>query len=386
MHNVFVPKFNNNDDSYVLAQWLVEDGQQIVAQQEIASFETSKVVMDLWSEVDGVLQHIVAAGDSCAAGDVIAHVFGSEDERQTFLAGWSRAQASDSATCTITKVAQVMMTQHGISEAQVRALGKKIIKRSDIEQLLSQQPALLDTTIALSLRQVAIAETVSRSHAAIPRAFLAMKVYCDAALTLLSDLSAKEDGLIGMTELLVKIIASLHAQFPFCFGTLVDKHRFAPAAAAQIGITIDVGKGLFIPVVRDAAAQSLTEIADALMDYRIKAMRNTFTEADLSGGNFSISLNTEPDTVFVLPLILPDQTCMLSLSAVHEELFLTAEQTAATRSYVILGLAYDHRVINGYESVQFIKAIKAQIETPQIAADTPATPETSIRSAASAAQ
>jgi 2-oxoglutarate dehydrogenase E2 component (dihydrolipoamide succinyltransferase) len=257
-----------------------------------------------------------------------------------------------------------MMAQHGIGEAQVRALGKKIIKKSDIEELLSQQATIRDTTIELSWRQEAIAETVSRSHAEIPRAFLAMKVYCDDALKLLKALSAKEDCMIGPTELLVKIIAGLQPQFQFFFGVLVDKNHFAAANAAHVGVTIDVGKGLFVPVVRDAATRSLTQIADTLMEYRIKAVRNAFKEADLSGGNFSISLNTDPDTVFVLPVILPDQTCMLSLSAVHEELFLAAEQTVATRSYVILGLAYDHRVINGYEAVQFIKAIKAQIESP----------------------
>jgi 2-oxoglutarate dehydrogenase E2 component (dihydrolipoamide succinyltransferase) len=363
MYNVVVPKLNNNDDSYVLAQWFAEDGQRVAAQQDIASVETSKAAVDLYSEVDGVLQRVVAAGDRCAFGDVVAYVFGSEDERQTFLAGWSREKTPDNGMCTITKVAQEMMAQHGISEAHVRALGKKIIKKSDIEELLSRQAAVRDTTIELSRLQMAIAETVSRSHAAIPRAFLAMKVACDDALTSLSALSAEADCMVGLTELLVKIVAGLRPQFPFFFGTLVDKHRFAPAEAAHIGVTIDLGKGLFVPVVLDAAARSLTEIADTLMDYRIKAFRNTFKEEDLRGGNFSISLNTEPDTVFVLPVILPEQTCMLSLSAVHEELFLTAEQTVATRSYVTLGLAYDHRVINGYESVQFVKAIKAQIES-----------------------
>jgi 2-oxoglutarate dehydrogenase E2 component (dihydrolipoamide succinyltransferase) len=364
MHNVLVPKLNNNDDSYILAQWFVEDGQRVTAQQDIAAVETSKAAVDLYSEVDGVLQRVVAAGDHCAFGDVVAYVFGSEDERQTFLAGWSREKPSNNGTCTITKVAQEMMEQHGIGEAQVRALGKKIVKRSDIEELLSRQTAVRDTTIELSRRQAAIAETVSRSHAAIPRAFLAMKVHCDDALKLLMARSASEDCMIGLTELLVKVVAGLQPQFSFFFGTLLDKNRFAPAEAAHIGITIDVGKGLFVPVIRAAAARSLIEIADTLMEYRIKAVRNTFKEEDLSGGNFSISLNTDPDTILVLPVILPDQTCMLSLSAVQEELFLTAEQAVATRSYVILGLAYDHRAINGYEAAQFIKAIKAQVESP----------------------
>jgi 2-oxoglutarate dehydrogenase E2 component (dihydrolipoamide succinyltransferase) len=364
MHSLTVARSNNNDDTFVLVEWYAGDGQFVEVQQLVAAIETSKATIDIENEVAGLLHHIAGAGERYQFGKVIGYLFCDEAERQTFLSDARNQTAPEREAFTVTRVAREMMEQHGLTDADLRGLGKKLIKRSDIEELLSQQATPRQTTIELSQRQAAIAETVSRSHAAIPRAFLAMKVACDDALELLNAVSAKEDCMIGLTELLVKIIAGLQPQFPFCFGTLVDKNRFAPAEAAHIGVTIDVGKGLFVAVVRDAAARSLTELADALMEYRIKAVRNTFKEEDLSGGNFSISLNTEPDTVFVLPVILPNQTCMLSLSAVQEELFLAAEQAVATRSYVILGLAYDHRVINGYEAVQFVKAIKAQVESP----------------------
>ena len=81
MHRIVVPKLNNNDDSYILEHWFAEDGQRIEVQQDIVAIETSKAAVDLWSEFAGVLQRVLAVGDSCACGDVIAYVFDSEDER-----------------------------------------------------------------------------------------------------------------------------------------------------------------------------------------------------------------------------------------------------------------------------------------------------------------
>jgi 2-oxoglutarate dehydrogenase E2 component (dihydrolipoamide succinyltransferase) len=75
MHSIYVPKLNNNDEQYVLGQWLIEDSQPVTAQQEIASVETSKAAVELYSEVSGVFQHVVAAGDQCKYGDVVAYVF-----------------------------------------------------------------------------------------------------------------------------------------------------------------------------------------------------------------------------------------------------------------------------------------------------------------------
>jgi len=312
-----------------------------------------------------VFQHVVAAGDQCKCGDVVAYIFDSDEERQTFLNGWQREAAAHTTAVTITKSAQTLIDQHHITDAQVYALGKKLVKRSDIEALLNQQTEKHGNTIELPRRQLAIGDVVSRSHTTIPKAFLLMKVYCDDALTLLNSLSVQEDCMIGLTELLVKIVAALRPRFPFCFGTLADAQRFVVADESHIGVTLDVGKGLFIPVIRNVEAQSLSQIARQLMDFRIKAFRDSFNGEDLTGGSITISLNTDADTIFVLPVILPEQSCMLSLSAVQAELVLTSDQTLATRSFINVGLAYDHRVINGYDAVQFVKAIKAHVEAPE---------------------
>ena len=102
------------------------------------------------------------------------------------------------------------------------------------------------------------------------------------------------------------------------------------------------------------------------MRFRVSAMRERFSEDDLSGGHITISLNTAPDVVLVVPVILPGQTCMLSLGSIQEELFLDGDGTPVVRTYCHLGVAYDHRVINGYDAVQFVAEIKRDFETEEM--------------------
>ena len=168
-----------------------------------------------------------------------------------------------------------------------------------------------------------------------------------------------------MLEYLVKICAELRSQFPLFFGKLQDESTFLPASEANIGVTLDVGKGLFIPVIKNAESLTLTDITKKLVDYEYKAFCNEFNEEDLMEGNFSISLmNINHDIIMSIPVIVPFQTGMLSLPAVYEELVMHNGEITVQK-FINLGLAYDHRVINGRNATEFCEVLKTRIESPE---------------------
>lgn len=367
MYEIVLPKFNNNDESYTLLYWLLDAGKSVSKQEAIAVFETSKAAFDLESESEGILHPLPQAGDECKPGDVIGYLFATEAERQDFIQNsGAKTKETKDKSLTITKAAQELIEKYGIAEESIRKLGKSIIKRPDIEKLISEQNQGVVTGLEISRQQMAIARVVTQSHNQIPKAFLLMKVYCDAATQMLSDHGTKHDVIIGLPELLVKITATLLSDFPFFFGSLIDDNRFMPGEVANIGITLDLGKGLFIPVIKNVGDKSLSDVANTLIDFRLKAMRGQFTEEELNQGNISISINMDQDSLVTIPIILPSQTCMLSLGGIQEELYLDTEQNIKTRSYINLGLAYDHRVINGREAAQFLTKIKTKLEQPSI--------------------
>jgi 2-oxoglutarate dehydrogenase E2 component (dihydrolipoamide succinyltransferase) len=334
----------------------------------LAILETSKVVVELVAEDAGILEILRDAGSEYAFGTVVGYLFDDEVQRDAFMAEQQKTKPtvpSESATLIVTRKARELMEEHSLTDGDLVPLGKQVIKRADVEALLSQHVVPPVKELMLSRRQQLIAETVSRSHTTIPKAFLLMRVRCDDVLAALKQVVHRELIMIGLPELLVQVTAGLAGRFPFFFGELVDTRRFVPANEPNIGVTFDVGNGLFIPVIKEARTKSLKQIAEELLSFRVKAFRGVFTQEDLSGSHITITLNTDRDVVMALPMILPTQSCMISLGAPQTELYLDAGQQITTRSYVHIGLSYDHRVINGHDAVQFLKAIKSIFEAPE---------------------
>jgi 2-oxoglutarate dehydrogenase E2 component (dihydrolipoamide succinyltransferase) len=217
-----------------------------------------------------------------------------------------------------------------------------------------------------SRAQRAVATVVTRAHQTIPAAFSVIKVHAADGLTLRLAFAERDGITIGFPELLVKCVASLHAAFPLFFASVRADGSAALSAQADVGVTVDVGTGLYIPVVRDAARTPMPHVASTLMEFRVKALRGQFEETDLTGGNITISLHDDAGIVLAQPLILPPHACMLTLGATQDELCLADSGEVRTRAYFNLGLAYDHRVINGRDAALFLTGIKRTFESPSL--------------------
>ena len=367
MNPITIPTINNNDTQATLVEWRKADGSTVQAQETLAVLETSKATFDLPCETAGLLHIQATPGQPYDFGATIGYVFKDAAEREQFLVKKTASLPISSATdLVVTQSARQLINAHGITDAQLRALGKKIIKAQDLAALVAPSASTPLEFLKPSQQQTAIARLVSRSHASVPKSFILKKFVCDGALNQLAEFSKKEGVMVGLADLLVKLVSGLPGEFPFFFGELRDDLQFVPAKVAHIGVTFDLGTGLFIPVLQSPAELSLKEIAQRMMTLRMKALRNKFTSDDLTGANIAISLNADKDTIFVSPIIQVPQTCMLSVGAVQTELGLSAENQLQTRRYFNLGLAFDHRVINGFQANAFLNAIKIQLDSPAL--------------------
>ncbi|GAA2642804.1 2-oxo acid dehydrogenase subunit E2 [Streptomyces vastus] len=371
MIDIEVPKFNSNDTAYVLVEWLAEDGQQLKEGDPVAVIETSKAADELACEHDGVLQRLVAAPADCGQGDVIAHLFASEADRQEFLAGRNEKPAPGSVDeaaerlPTLTEPARLLAEQHGIEPAALARLGLRVVREADVRRLLSEAPQDGGGRTHTPNRvQRAVAAAVSQSHREIPAAFTAVVVTVDSALATARELSERTGALIGLPELLVAVLGGLPGRFPLCYGTPTTEDTLLLPEAAHVGVTVDVGQGLSAPVVKNAGERTLADISGLLMDYRIKAMREAFQTDDLGGANILLSLNSDEDILLAQPIVFPGQTCAVSLAGVRREAVFAADGTVTPRSVAVVGLAYDHRFVNGSTAVEFLKAVKEALESP----------------------
>ena len=366
MQPIVVPTINSNDTDVLLVSWAKGDGETVRRGETIVVLETTKAIFELDAECDGVLQTQAVVQKRYPFGSTIGWLFASAAEREQRQNAGATPDIGAPAEFVISKAAQELAAKHSLTTEQLRSLGRRVVKTADLEALIP--PVDRARTLAPTLQQMTIARTVARSRATIPDAFLLKKITVDAALAAFGKFSREEKTMIALPDLLVWIAARLASDFPFFFGALRDDLRFVPSSDGNIGVTFDLGTGLFIPVVRNAAALSLKDVAKIMMGFRMRALRNTFNASELAGGDLSISINMDADILFVQPVILPPQTCMLSVGAVLTELVLDAGGMPVSRRFIQLGAAYDHRLINGFQANAFLNAIKARIETPDDAA------------------
>ncbi|HEY1620459.1 MAG TPA: 2-oxo acid dehydrogenase subunit E2 [Streptosporangiaceae bacterium] len=447
MTDLVIPTLNSTDDSYVLIEWLVEDGATVAAGDPVALIETSKAVTELEAAQAGVLTGQRPAMSRCRPGESVATLAQPGDTppsaeqpspgdhslaAQQSSAGQQRpagTQPSLGGQATlmgaadpgadgpvITRAAQELLDRHGLGPEAVAGLGRPLIRSSDVAALVAArqqmpvpgpaQPATLarppaqspaeppapaqpqpaaprppepgpgaaDPGIQLSPHQRAVAQVVSRSHATIPAAFTLIKVDAGPLQSRLRSEGKLTGGFVGMTEVVICALAAACREFPGCLVQVADDLTLTRAESVDIGVTIDVGTGLYLPVIRAADTLGIGAIARQLMTMRTRGLRRKITENDLAGARITIALNSERGIVFSQPVIYPGQVCTVSLGAVDTELVPGPAGEPAVRDYVYLGLAYDHRVINGREAAAFLCSIRDRLEAPASAPGEPAPP------------
>jgi 2-oxoglutarate dehydrogenase E2 component (dihydrolipoamide succinyltransferase) len=367
--DIVVPKLNNNDTTYTVVDWLFSDGQEVPAGEAVVVVETSKAAEDLLCDEGGVLHRLAPVATECRPGDVIGRLFASEHDRQRFLSELAAAPPSappPADDVVVTDAARELARRHGIDDDRLRRLGLRVIRSTDVERLVAESAAdggSQRRILPIGRAQQAVAGVVSESHRDIPAAFVLSKVEVDAALAVAAEVSERHGGMVGLPELLIAAIAGLYDDFPACFASFTGD-AVAVVDAPRVGVTMDVGQGLAIPVLPDVRPMSLPDLAAALMDLRVKAVRGGFREHDFAGAAIVVTLNSDRGIVFATPIVFPGQTCMVSLGATMDELTLADDGSVRARRVAHVGLAYDHRAINGRDAARFLLRLRKALEAP----------------------
>ncbi|MFI6294275.1 2-oxo acid dehydrogenase subunit E2 [Nonomuraea sp. NPDC050790] len=417
MAELRVPKLNNNDTEYMIVEWLVPDGAEVHEDDAVVLVETSKATEELPADTTGVLRHALKAGTWCHPDEVIATIGPPEPTPSTTSSAASvtgpaspapttattaatgtttpgattgATAATDAAALSattpgitalgttssaasttgaassaptsatagasagsagggagdgplVTAPAQALIDQHGITPEQVASLGVHLVRRADVERLLTAADRH-----ELPRVQRAVARAVELSHQTIPAAYVAVRMDLTPALERTRALTKEVRRPVGVAEIFVQTVASLHTEFPLFFARPEGNHAVL-SATPDIGVTVDLGEGLYVPVVHDAAGRTLKDVAGTLMKHRLAATTGDFKEADLTGANFVVTLHTEGDVEMAIPFVFPGTACALAV---------TSPPGGAP---ALIGLAYDHRLINGRDASLFLAALRTAV-------------------------
>jgi 2-oxoglutarate dehydrogenase E2 component (dihydrolipoamide succinyltransferase) len=167
---------------------------------------------------------------------------------------------------------------------------------------------------------------------------------------------------LGFMSFFVKATVDALMRFPQVNGEIRDR-QIIYKNFYDIGIAVGGGKGLIVPVLRNAERLSFAEIETAIADLGARAQQNKISLEELQGGTFTISNGGVYGSLLSTPIVNPPQSAILGLHAIHKRPVAVNDQVVI-RPMMYVAVTYDHRLIDGRESVTFLKHIKDLIERP----------------------
>jgi 2-oxoglutarate dehydrogenase E2 component (dihydrolipoamide succinyltransferase) len=167
---------------------------------------------------------------------------------------------------------------------------------------------------------------------------------------------------LGLMSFFVKACCHALSRFPVVNASL-DGDEIVYHGYMDIGIAVSTERGLMVPVLRNAESMTLAEIEAGIRQYAVQAREGTMSLEDLQGGTFSITNGGTFGSMLSTPLLNPPQSAILGMHNIKERP-VVVEGEIVVRPIMYLALSYDHRIIDGKDSVQFLMAVKEALEEP----------------------
>ena len=389
--DIKVPSPGESISEVRIAQWLVKDGDVVAKDQVIAEIDSDKATLELSAEEEGKIQILAAADATVNVGDVVAKldtsVKGAAAPKKEAPAPKAEAKAAAPAApapapvaataAHATPVAKAVMADKGIAAATVKGSGPNgRIMKSDVEAYVSggvTAPLMNgwggsrdnQRTKMTTLRKKVAERLVSvKNTTAMLTTFNEVDMSAVMALRdKYKDKFKEQKGTgLGFMSFFTKAVTEALRQFPTVNGQ-IDGDEIITHDYADIGIAVSSPKGLMVPVIRNAERMSLAEIEGSIKALAIKARDGKLTIDEMTGGTFTITNGGVFGSMLSTPILNPPQSAILGMHNIVDRPIAVNGQVVI-RPIMYVALSYDHRIIDGKESVSFLMAVKQMIEDP----------------------
>jgi 2-oxoglutarate dehydrogenase E2 component (dihydrolipoamide succinyltransferase) len=389
--DIKVPSPGESISEVRIAQWLVSDGDVVEKDQVIAEIDSDKATLELSAEESGKITLLAEADATVNVGDVVAKLDTSvkptakkevkkpEPEAKAQTQQASKPVAATAATAHATPVAAKMMEEKGLSADKVKGSGPNgRITKSDVAAYVAggvDAGAIAmngwggkrdQSRQKMSTLRKKIAErlVMAKNQTAMLTTFNEVDMSAMMALRNSYKEKFKEThGVnLGFMSFFTKAVTEALRQFPSVNGML-DGEELVLHDYADIGIAVSSPKGLMVPVLRNAERMSLAEIEAGIKTLAVKARDGKISIDEMTGGTFTITNGGVFGSMLSTPILNPPQSAILGMHNIVDRPVAVNGQVVI-RPIMYLALSYDHRIVDGKESVSFLMAVKQMIEDP----------------------
>ena len=347
---VKVPDQGESITQVVLSGWLVSDGDVVEKDEEIAEVDSDKAILTLYATEDGKITFIASEGDTLNVGDVVCSIDTSV-----------KAEKAPTKAVIVEAIKEILPIEKAAdSPKEIQQMPSKVavvekinFSRESKHQKMTTLRSKLSERLVAVKNQTAMLTTFNEINMT---ALLAIKKQYNEAF------KEKYGVGIGFMSFFTKAVTEALQLYPNV-NSMIEGDEIITPAYADISIAVSGPKGLIVPVIRNAESLSLAEIEINIKALAAKAKDNKITLEEMTGGTFTITNGGVFGSMMSTPIINPPQSAILGMHNIIERP-VAIKGEVKIQSMMYIALSYDHRLIDGKESVGFLIKVKEMIENP----------------------
>lgn len=382
---VKAPAFPESVSEGGIAAWHKKVGDAVKAGELLVEIETDKVVMEVQATVDGVLKSCSKkVGDSVKSQEVIGSIEAGAVATQSAPKAEAPAQApvkdaGKSAADNAGPGARRHLAEAGLAATEVKGSGKDgRVTTSDVQAHVEGKSAPAQKSESLPkgprseerVPMTRLRKTVANRLLEVSQTTAMLTTFNEVDMKAVMDLRQqykdvfeKKHGVrLGFMSFFTKAAVEALKQFP-AVNASIDGDDIVYHAYYDVGIAVSSPRGLVVPIVRNAEQLSLADIEIQIRDLALKARDGKLTLEEMRGGTFSITNGGIFGSMLSTPILNAPQSAILGMHNIVERP-VAIQGKVEIRPIMYLALSYDHRIIDGRESVSFLKTIKDLLEDP----------------------
>jgi len=380
VHEMKIPSPGESITEVEISQWLVSDGDIVSKDQTIAELDSDKATLDLPAETSGKISLKAEEGDTIPVGEVVCVIdtsFSSEENLEKVNKKQSSSNIvkedpvkSNSEEVTATPLAKNIAKEAGVNLNQISARGEKITKE-DVLKAVPAMGSVNDDNRSESREKLSVLRRkVSERLVAVKNETAMLTTFNEADLSQIFDLrkkykdifSTKHGVSLGFMSFFTKAVTRALQMYPDV-NSMIDGDHKVSYNYSDISIAVSGPKGLMTPVLRNAQNLSFASIEQEIKRLADLVRDKSITVDDLTGGTFTISNGGVFGSMLSTPIINPPQSGILGMHNIINRPVAIGDKIEI-RPMMYLALSYDHRIIDGNQSVGFLIAVKEGVEDP----------------------
>jgi len=380
VHEMKIPSPGESITEVEISQWLVSDGDIVSKDQTIAELDSDKATLDLPAETSGKISLKAEEGDTMSVGEVICLIdtsFASEinldkgnKEESTSNVVKEETIKSNPEEVTATPLAKNIAKQAGVNLHQISSKGEKITKEDVLKAVPAMGSVNDDNRSETREKLSVLRRKVSERLVSVKNETAMLTTFNEADLSQIFDLrkkykdlfSAKHGVSLGFMSFFTKAVTRALKLYPDV-NSMIDGDHKVSYNYSDISIAVSGPKGLMTPVLRNAHNLSFASIEQEIKRLADLVRDKSITVDDLTGGTFTISNGGVFGSMLSTPIINPPQSGILGMHNIINRPVAIGEKIEI-RPMMYLALSYDHRIIDGNQSVGFLIAVKEGVEDP----------------------